>query len=77
MATYINKDVLDMFRKKVVNRDFLKEHTYDVELVEEDREVETQAGKVLITAGNYIMTSSTGKKVGITPQDLENQYERR
>ena len=68
---------MSLFKQKQLNRDFLENHIYDVELIEEDTEIDSQAGKTLITAGNYVMTDSNGLKQGITPQDLENRYERR
>lgn len=59
-----------------MHKAFIAQNTSDVVLVEKDTEIETRNGKALITAGNYIMTNPDGTKQGITPQDLEYQYDK-
>lgn len=56
------------------------EQKFTVKEVKKDTSIEhPEYGTILVTAGNYLLTSSKGNNkgqtVGITKQDLELQYE--
>lgn len=76
MAKYIRKGVKQGIKMGHMSQESLAQNTFDVVPVKEDTEIETRAGMTLITAGNYILTNPDGSKQGMTPQDLEYQYER-
>ena len=72
---YIRKGTLELYDKELVDKNFVDNAMYDVEVVDEDTTITTQYGDVAITKGNYIMTANDGSQIGITAQDLNNQFE--
>lgn len=77
MARYIKKGFREAFDDpSEIEPDKLAMCTFEVEPVEEDTTINTVYGKILVTAGNFIMTDYLGNRVGITPNDLDNQYDK-
>ena len=72
MKKYIRKGVSE---RTDLTPEQVAEHTFTVKLVEEDTTIDTVYGDVLVTAGNYIITDHKGDKIGITPVDLQVQYD--
>lgn len=73
---YIRKGIREQVKLGNMNKQAVIQNTFDVVPVKEDTEIETKSGIALITAGNYIMTNPDGTIQGITPQDLEYQYDK-
>lgn len=73
---YIRKGIREQVKQGYMNKQSVAQNSFDVVLVKEDTEIETKSGKALITAGNYIMSNPDGTVQGITPQDLEYQYDK-
>lgn len=67
---------MELYDKELVDIDFLKNAIYDVEVADEDTTISTEYGDVVVTKGNYIMTARDGKQIGITLQDLDNQFDK-
>lgn len=73
MAKYIRKTLKDFHE---ITPEVLKQHTFHAKQVKEDTVLDTIYGDVLVTTGNYVLTDCYGAQVGITPIDLELQYEK-
>ena len=73
---YIRKGIREQVKLGNMNKQSVTQNTFDVVLAKEDTEIDSQSGKALITAGNYIMTNPDGTVQGITPQDLEYLYDK-
>ena len=72
MAKYIRKGFGE---RTDVTPEMIAQQTFDATQVDEDTTIDTVYGDVLVTKGNYILTDYTGAKIGITPIDLQIQYE--
>jgi len=61
----MDKEARDLFHGLIV----IKEE------VKEDKIINhPQYGDIIVTIGNYLLTSRKGEKIGITPTDFEAQY---
>lgn len=72
---FIRKGVLELYEKELVDKNFVDNSIYEVEVADEDTTIKGLFGEALITKGNYILTGNDGNQVGITAQDLQNQFD--
>lgn len=76
MQKYVRKGFLELHKEDKLSIDDIKEHIFEAEVVDEDKKVQSRDGEILVTKGNFIMTGTDGSQFGVTPQDLENQYDK-
>lgn len=72
---YIRKGVLELYDKELVDKNFVDNAIIETEVADEDTTISTQYGDVVVSKGNYIVTNHDGSQIGMTWQDLRNQFD--